>query len=293
MKNNNSTRRALKVSAVSLAVNLILSVYKLFAAIFAHSGAMLSDAVHSASDILSTVIVMIGVKFAAKDSDKEHQYGHERMECVAAIILSGMLFATGLGIGISAFNKVISGKEIAVPGMAALIAAIISILVKEGMYHYTMHTANAINSGALKADAWHHRSDALSSVGSFIGTFAARSGFPVLDPIASIVICIFIVKAAVDIFKDAINKMTDRACDEETTEEIRKIILSCDGVMDIDGLMTRKFGDKIYVDVEISADETLTLKEAHKIAETTHDRIEEKLPLVKHCMVHVNPYFED
>ena len=292
--NNVSTENALamKVSGVSIAVNLLLSVFKLIAGILAHSGAMISDAVHSASDVGSTFIVMIGVTLSGKKSDKEHQYGHERMECVSSIILSGLLLATGLGIGLGGVENIVKsshGEAIVIPGMLALVAAVVSIVVKEWMFWYTRGAAKKINSGALMADAWHHRSDAMSSVGAFVGIFGARMGFPILDPLASVVIGLLIVKASVDIFRDAIDKMVDRSCDEKTEKEMRETILKVDGVKRIDLLQTRLFGSKMYVDIEIAADGAQTLDAAHEIAEKVHHAIEETFTEVKHCMVHVNP----
>ena len=286
---------AMKVSAVSIAINLILSVLKLIAGIVAHSGAMVSDAIHSASDVGSTLIVIVGVRLSGKQSDQEHPYGHERMECVSSIILSGLLLATGIGIGISGLENIVkstSGKAIEIPGMLALIAAVVSIVVKEWMFWYTRSAAKKINSGALMADAWHHRSDAMSSVGAFIGILGARLGFPILDPIASVAICVLIVKASVDIFRDAIDKMVDHSCDEATEESMREVIMGVKGVKGIDLLQTRLFGSKMYVDIEISADGTIPLDEAHDIAENVHHSIEKNFKDVKHCMVHVNPVNE-
>ncbi len=293
--NRNDKDIAMRVSTVSIMVNLLLSFFKLMAGIFGASGAMISDAIHSASDVFSTFIVMIGVTISNKKSDKEHPYGHERLECVASIILAVVLLATGIGIGMNGIQKIISDIDnvIEVPKSMALIAAIVSILVKEWMYWYTRAAAKKINSGALMADAWHHRSDALSSIGAFIGIFGARLGFPVLDPIASVVICIFIGKAALDIFKDATDKMVDKSCDEETVKEMRSLMMGETGVKGIDVLRTRMFGAKIYVDVEISVDENILLKEAHEIAEQVHEAIEKAFPQVKHCMVHVNPFMEE
>ena len=172
----------MKVSKTSIAANIILSALKLAAGLAASSGAMISDAVHSASDVFSTLIVMAGVKMSRKEADKEHPYGHERMECVAAIILAVVLFVTGMGIGYNGIQKIASGsyENLAVPGVIALAAAVMSIVVKEWMFWYTRYYAKKVNCGALMADAWHHRSDALSSVGSFIGIFGARLGFPVM-----------------------------------------------------------------------------------------------------------------
>lgn len=283
---------AMRVSGVSIAINLVLSVLKLLAGIVAHSGAMISDAVHSASDVGSTLIVMIGVTMSGKKSDKEHQYGHERMECVSSIILSGLLLATGLGIGFSGLENILKsthGENIAIPGTLALIAAVISVVVKEWMFWYTRAAAKKINSGALMADAWHHRSDAMSSIGAFVGILGARMGFAILDPLASVLICLLIVKASVDIFRDAIDKMVDHACDEKIEEQMRESILKVDGVERIDLLHTRLFGSKMYVDIEISADGSQSLNSAHDIAEKVHHVIEDTFSEVKHCMVHVNP----
>lgn len=280
------------VSSVSIAVNLLLSLFKLIAGIFAHSGAMISDAVHSASDVLSTLVVIVGVNLASRKSDSDHQYGHDRLECVASIVLSGLLLLTGAGIGISGAEKIIAGtagEQILIPGALALVAAVVSIVVKEWMFWYTRAAAKKISSGALMADAWHHRSDALSSVGAFVGILGARMGFPILDPLASVIICIFIIKAATDIFRDAIDRMVDRAADPKTEASIREKILRVPGVEHIDLLRTRLFGSKMYVDIEIAADGDLPLRDAHAVAEAVHRKVEANFPEVKHCMVHVNP----
>ena len=284
-------RLTVRVSLATILLNTLLSAGKLAAGLLAHSGAMVSDAVHSASDVFSTIIVMIGVKLSAKASDREHPYGHERMECVAAIVLSVILLITGLFIGNEGLRKIIRAEDAAlpVPGTAALIAAVVSIAVKEAMFWYTRHYARLLDSGALMADAWHHRSDALSSVGALVGIAGARLGFPVLDPIAGLVICVFIGKAAVDIFIDAVNKMVDHSCDEETEAAIRACAARHEGVRSVDLLMTREFGNRIYIEMEISVDGQLPLVEAHAIAESIHDEIEKTFRMVKHIMIHVNP----
>ena len=280
-------KEAMKVSTVSIVVNVLLSLFKLLAGVIAHSGAMISDA----SDVFSTIIVMVGNHLAGRKSDKEHPYGHERMECVAAIVLATVLAVTGLGIGWSAIQSIAkeSTGVVVVPGVLALVAAVVSILTKEGMYWYTRFHAKKIDSSALMADAWHHRSDALSSVGALVGIAASRMGYPLMDPLASLVICVFIEKAALDIFKDAINKMVDKACDEDTEQAIRECAEKQPGVIRVDMLKTRVFGNKIYVDLEIGADGNETLREAHAVAEEVHNRIENEFPKVKHIMVHVNP----
>lgn len=293
MKNNENAALAARVSFVTMAGNILLTLFKLFAGLFSHSSAMISDAVHSASDVFSTIIVLIGIKISGKSSDEGHQYGHERFECVAAILLSVMLAITGVLIGISGIKSIFSRENILIPRNLALAAAVISIISKELMFRYTERAAKKTNSGALMADAWHHRSDALSSIGSFLGILGAKIGFPFLDPLASVIICVFIVKVSVQIFIDAMEKMTDRAAPGETVLKIRELAQNEAGVIAIDDLKTRKFGDKIYIDLEISADGNISLTDAHGIAERVHDSIEKEIPAVKHCMVHINPYSPD
>ncbi len=284
---------AMQVSRTSILVNTLLSLLKLAAGILASSEAMVSDAVHSASDVFSTFVVIIGIRMAGKKADKEHPYGHERMECVAAILLAAVLAVTGAGIGFSGLRKIVEGsrEQLAVPGVLAIAAAVLSIVVKEWMFWYTRSNAKKINSGALMADAWHHRSDSLSSIGALVGIIGARLGFPVMDPLASVIICLFIFQAAYEIFKDAVDKMVDKSCDEETEQKIRTLALRQHGVMRVDALHTREFGNKIYVDLEIAADGHLSLNESHEIAEDVHDEIEKAFPQIKHIMIHVNPYF--
>ena len=295
MKNNATEndfqKVANKVSIITIIGNVVLSVIKLLAGIIAHSTAMISDAIHSASDVFSTFVVIIGIKLSSKEPDKEHPYGHERLECVAAIILAMVLFITGLGIGFEALKNILHGNysDLQIPGILALIAAIVSIVSKEGMYWYTRYYAKKIDSSALMADAWHHRSDAFSSIGALIGIGGARLGFPIMDSIASMVIFIFIVNAAFQIFKDAMDKMVDHSCDDETEKQIYDCVMKNENVMGIDVLQTRIFGNKIYVDVEIQVNASYTLQVAHNIAEAVHEDIEENFPKVKHIMVHVNP----
>lgn len=282
-----------KLSRVGILGNVILSAFKLFAGIFGHSGAMISDAVHSLSDVFATLIAYIGVVLSKQEADKEHPYGHERFECIASLILGMILAATGLGIGYSGIQTLLKARtgtaEIAIPTLLPLIAAIVSILVKEGMYWYTMYYAKKLDSAAFKADAWHHRSDAFSSVGSFIGIGAAKLGFPIMDPLASLIICLFILKVAFDISKDALNKMTDTSCSDEFIQEVHDFISAQPDVKNIDLLNTRQFGNKVYIDLEIAVDRNMSLINAHNIAERVHAAVEQQFPNVKHIMIHVNP----
>lgn len=290
MKRNMGEALAIRVSVVTILGNLLLTAFKLSAGILACSGAMVSDAIHSASDVLSTFVVIAGVKMAGKESDEEHPFGHERFECVAAVLLAMMLAVTGAGIGWTGIEMILgSGKEMSVPGRLALIAALVSIVSKEAMYWYTRAAAKKLGSPSLMADAWHHRSDALSSVGSFFGILGARLGAPVLDPVASVVICLFILKAAWEVFQDAVVKMLDTACPVELEEEMRRTVLEQTGVLRVDRLDTRLFGDRIYVEVEIAVDANVPLRSAHEVSVQVHHAIEGRFPKVKHCMVHVNP----
>lgn len=286
------TKIANRVSVITIIINLVLSLIKFAVGFFANSQALISDAVHSASDVVSTIAVIFGINISSKKADSSHPYGHERIECIFSIILAVILFVTGLSLGVSAIRVIIDGSKIIIPGKIALVASILSIVVKEWMYHYTKRAAKKINSSSMMADAWHHRSDAFSSIGSLIGIGGAIIGFPVFEPIASIVICGFIAKAAYDIFIDAVDRLIDSSCSEEEIEKIKQIIFEVEGVERIDKLMTRRFGSKIYVDLEIAQKGSLTLYESHEIAEKVHDRLEEEMKEIKHCMIHVNPINE-
>ena len=289
MMAENSSLVGVRISIVTILVNTVLTIFKFIAGFIGNSSAMISDSVHSFSDVLSTIVVIIGLKLSNKQADSEHPYGHERMESIAAFILASMLFITGILIGIEGIKNLFSSQEIVKPTLLALIAAITSIIIKELMYWYTIYYAKKINSEALKADAWHHRSDAFSSAGSLIGIGGSMLGITILDSLASIVICGFILKVAYDIFKDSLDKVVDRSCGEDIIIQIEKEASKIEGVLNIDLIKTRIFGNKIYIDLEISADKNMTLERAHEIAHKVHDNIEEKFSSVKHCMIHVNP----
>lgn len=280
-----------KLSFVSIAGNTVLSGFKFFAGITGNSSAMISDAIHSFSDVLTTLIAWIGVKISKKASDSAHPYGHERLECIASLLLGAVLMITGLGIGKVGLETILSGRyeTIAIPSAIALVAAVISIVGKEAMYWYTRYYAKLINSSAFLADAWHHRSDALSSIGSLIGIAGAMLGFPVLDSVASVVICLFILKVSYDILKDAVAKLLDTSCGADYEQTLRDYVTDEKGVVCVDLLRSRMFGNKVYVDLEIQVDGDKSLREAHEIAEQVHTDVEHNFPDVKHIMIHVNP----
>ena len=284
---------ATRVSVTGMAANVILTLGKFAAGVIAHSGAMISDAVHSASDIFSGLIVFIGVRISSRAPDEKHPYGHERFECVAALLLSGILALVGGTIGVNAIKDIVSGRVQEAPGILALIAAVVSIATKESLFWYTRGYEKKYRSTALHAEAWHQRSDALSSIGALIGIAGARMGVPVMEPFASLIIALFILRVAVRIFRDAIDQMVDQSASGETEAAFRSTALEQPGVMGVELLRTRMFGNRVYVDLEIAADPNLTLAAAHEIAERVHDAIEQTYPDVKHIMVHVNPAKEN
>lgn len=280
-----------KLSLVGIIGNVFLSAFKFIAGIMGNSSAMVSDAVHSLSDVFATFIAFLGVRFGRREADASHPYGHERIESLAAIVLGLILLVTGIGIGWVGIEKILAGnyESLPIPGMIALVAAIVSIAVKEAMFWYTRHWARVIRSSAFEADAWHHRSDAMSSIGALIGVGGSMLGYPVLDPIASVVICLFILKQGISIIYDALKKILDTSCGEQFEKEICQLVDAESQVERIDMLRTRMFGDKVYIDMEIAIDGSMQLTDAHAIAERVHDDIEHAFPEVKHVMIHINP----
>ncbi len=293
---NKEQQIAKKTTIVTIFGNLFLSMFKLVAGLLSMSQALISDAIDSLGDVVSSFIVMIGLKISSKSADEDHPFGHERFEPVATIILAIMLLASGALVGYQAINAIIyyfkNGEvlnDLSDLRVVGLIAAAVSIIGKEIMFWYTRKAGKKINSSALMANAWNYRMDALASVGALIGIIGAMCGLPIIDSFASVIICIFILITSIKVFIEAINQLIDKACDEETEDKMRNTILSIDGVLGIDNLKTRIFGSKIYVDLEISVDGSISVKEGHDIAEAVHDAIEHQFEAVKHCMVHVNP----
>lgn len=278
----------LKTSIVTIIINVLLSIIKVVAGIIGKSSAMLADGVHTLSDVLTTVVVLIGLKVSSKEPDEDHPYGHEKYELIFAKILSIFLSLTGFFIGYNGLKALINGN-IATPGRIALLAALISIIAKEIMYRYTSKVAKKIKSFSMEADAWHHRSDVLSSIGTFIGIFGARLGLSILDPITAIIVSILIIKVGVDLYLKSIRGLVDESARDETVEKIEHIILSVKEVKNITDLKTRVSGNRIYVDVNITVDANMTVEEGHDIAERVHKLVDAEIEDVKYCMVHVEP----
>ena len=282
---------ALKVSNVCILCNLFLCLLKLAGGFAAGSKALISDGINSTFDVVSGVIIIVGARIAGKNPDKEHPYGHERFESVAAIILAVILFVTAVFVGHTAIEDLISGsyKTNEMPGKLSILAALLSMAIKEVMFWYTKSAAEKINSVSLKAAAWDHRADVISTAGALIGIMLSRYGFLAGDLAASLLVCIFIIRTSYMVFREAIGQMTDRSCDDEFLQDIRSCILSVNGVLGIDLLQVRVFGNKYYVDLEIRENGKISLSDAHKVAEQVHDAIEKQYPVVKHIMIHVNP----
>ncbi|GAA0116293.1 cation diffusion facilitator family transporter [Clostridium senegalense] len=285
---NNNLEIGVKVSKNTIIVNGLLSFVKIFIGIISKSNAMIADGIHSFSDIISTLGVIIGLKLSSKPADESHPYGHEKIESLSSLFLSILLFIVAIGIGFTGIKNIISGN-LNVPTSIAILGAIISIITKEWMYFYTMKYAKKIDSPSLKADAWHHRSDSLSSIGALLGILGARMGFPILDSLVALVISILIIKVSYNIAKESVSQLIDQSADKNTVLEIENKINSIDGVENIDKLRTRLHANKIYVDVSISVNSNLTVDEGHSIATKVHNLIEENSN-IKHCMVHINPY---
>ena len=284
-------KKGVRTNWITIFINLVLSILKIIAGIIGKSNAMLADGVHTVSDVLTTFVVLLGLKVSNKEADENHPYGHERYELVFAKLLSVILVLTGIFIGIEGI-KVLKSGDIKTPGRIALVAAFISIVAKEGMYWYTIKVAKEIRSLSMEADAWHHRSDALSSVGAFIGILGARLGLKILDPIVAVIVSVVIIKVGVDLYLQAIKGLVDESADIEIIKKIEELSLAIEGVCGIKNLKTRNFGSKIYVDIDIYVNGNISVIEGHNIAEKVHDIIEEKIIDVKHCMVHVEPYLE-
>lgn len=277
-----------KVSINTIIANIILGLVKVIAGIIASSNAMIADGVHSFSDVITTFGVIVGLKLSNKPDDKCHPYGHEKIESISALFLAMILFAVAIGIGFGGIVSIING-DVKKPGVLAILAAIISIIVKEWMYFYTIKYAKKLNSSSLRADAWHHRSDSLSSLGALVGIITARMGFPIFDSAVAVIISIIIMKVAYDVIQESIGQLIDSSAKEENVREFYSRLKGIDGIRRIDSLKTRQHANKIYVDVEVSVDSILTVEEGHHIAVLIHNSIEEN-PLVKHCMVHINPF---
>jgi len=285
-----------KVSIVTLLFNFLLCILKIVVGMLGKSSALVIDGYHSFSDALTTIFVLIGAKIGDKEADESHPYGHERFETLILLGLSVIIISCGVCVCADSVRHLVlffMGKFIpSVPSKLAFYIAIVSILVKEFMYQYTIRNANKINSSLLKSDAIHHRSDALSSIGSAIGIFGMFYDLLWADAVAGVFISILIIWSGVELIKVAGDELVDHSASKEEIAEIMQAVNSVAGIESLDNVKTRMFADKIYVDIEISVDGDISVKDGHAIAENVHDKVEEVNSKIKHCHVHVNPYLK-
>lgn len=282
-----------RTSLYTLLLNIFLAAATLIIGLLFKSSAVVSDSVHTLSDVITTVIVMIGIKISHAPADKNHNYGHEKIEAVFSTILAVILFITGIMLMVNAINGLINGSTPMIFSPLLIIITLIGIFSKELMFHYTMFYAKKYNSQSLRADAWHHRSDSISSIAVLIGVGIALL-FPqlaYLEQAATIIVALLIAKVAFDIYINSIDKLIDKAADYETVKKMSEIVCKIPGVERIDNLKTRLSTYKIYVDIEIAVNGNLSVIKAHEIAQNVHDILENKYTEfnIKHINVHVNP----
>ncbi len=284
-----------KVTLVGSVGNIILLTFKFIAGTVGHSAAMLADATHSLSDFLTDMLVLVFVNISAKPQDKSHDYGHGKFETLATFFIGLALVAAATGVIVSGavkFADWLGGAQIEAPGKLALWAALISIVVKEILYQYTSRKGKSLDSQAVVANAWHHRSDALSSVGAAIGIGGAillGDRWTVLDPLASIVVGAMLMKVAWDVLKNSVNELTESSLPEETEREIEEIITSFPDVTDPHNLRTRRIGSRIAVEAHIRMDGDLPLKEVHARASDIERKLRERFGADTHVTLHTEP----
>ena len=281
----------LSAAIISILCNILLAVFKLTAAVFSDSGAILSDGIHSLCDVCTNLVVLIGLKISSKPPDRTHPFGHERFESVSTILLSVILFITGSILGKNALYAIITHRYESIPSTNVLpiIITLICIFFKEGIYRFLRGIALRSDSCALLADAYHHRSDALSSVGALFGILGTKAGIPICDPIASLLICCFILKSAIDIFTDAVNRITDHACTPELEHQLRVVIANHPGVQNISLLHTRTSGNSFYAEAEIIADCNESFRELYLLSTQIKQSLKQNFPNLKEIYIQIKP----
>lgn len=284
-----------RVTIVGSVVNLLLVVFKFVAGLLGSSSAMIADAVHSLSDFVTDIVVIVFVNISGKPEDEDHRYGHGKYETLATVIIALALFAVGVGIlvdGAKDVAAVVNGAVLPAPSMIALIAAALSIVAKELLYRYTAHVGRKLDSQAVVANGWHHRSDAFSSIGVLVGIGGAMllgEKWRVLDPLAAIVVSAFIIKVAVDLIKPCLDELLERSLPAEVEQEIEQIILSEEGVTSPHHLRTRRIGNRYAIEVHIRMDGNLTLAEAHRITTAVEQKLKSRYGSATHVGIHTEP----
>ena len=288
-------REIYKVTLVGGAVNVLLLVFKFVAGILGHSAAMVADAVHSLSDFVTDVIVLVFVRISSKPKDKSHDYGHGKYETLAMTIIGLALLAAAIGIIYGGAVKIadwLGGQQLEAPGMLALWAALLSIVLKEAVYRYSMVKARQLNSQAVEANAWHHRSDALSSVGTAIGIGGAiflGQRWTVLDPVASVIVGAFIVKVAVELLRRGIGDLLEQSLPDEIESEILQLATTVEGIAEPHDLRTRRIGNHYAIELHILVDGDIPLREAHDRASEVEELLKSHYGEDTHVVVHVEP----
>jgi cation diffusion facilitator family transporter len=286
-------KKIYEVTLIGGVVNVVLLVFKFVAGILGHSAAMVADAVHSLSDFVTDVIVLVFVRISSKPEDKSHDYGHGKYETLAMTIIGMALLVVAIGIVYSGIEKIMvwaRGGILEAPGMLALWAALLSVVLKEGVYRYSMVKAKELNSQALEANAWHHRSDALSSIGTAVGIGGAillGQRWTVLDPVASVIVGLFIVKVAIYLLRDGIGDLMEHSLPDEVEDEILRLAGSVDGVTKPHDLRTRRIGNHYAIELHILMDGDIPLREAHEKASEVEDLLRRQYGDETHVAVHV------
>lgn len=294
-KTSSREKEIYKVTIVGGIVNLLLLAFKFFAGIVGHSAAMLADAVHSLSDFVTDVIVIVFVRISNKPKDKDHDYGHGKYETMATAIIGILLLCVGFGIfwnGASSVYDFFHGKQLGEPRMLALVAAIISIVLKEILYQYTVIKGRKLNSSAVVANAWHHRSDALSSIGTAIGIGGAillGDKWRVLDPLAAVVVSLFIMKVAIQLLIPCIDELLEKSLPDEVERKIEQVALSFPGVSQPHNLRTRQIGNQYAIELHVRMDGNIPLNEAHRTATEIEKKLKEMFGESTHVGIHVEP----
>lgn len=288
-------RRIYKVTLYGAIANVLLCVAKLIAGVIGRSSAMIADGVHSLSDLITDIVVIAFVRISSKPQDRGHEYGHGKYETLATTIIGLMLLFVGLGIMWNSLTQIwayIQGEHIKSPDWIALWAALLSIVVKEYLFQYTRRAGRQLNSQAVIANAWHHRSDALSSIGTTIGIGGALllgEHWTVLDPIAAFIVSLLIIHASIEQLRPSLGELVEKSLPEEVEDEIRRIILSCPGVTDPHNLRTRKIGNRKSVDVHVRMDGDISLNEAHDKTKDIEHHIKNAIGQDTFVMIHVEP----
>ena len=295
MKSENREREIYKTTLVGGAVNVILLLFKFIAGILGHSSAMIADAIHSLSDFVTDIIVLVFVKISSKPQDKSHDYGHGKYETLALTIIGIALMAVAISIIVKGAIRIAgwaNGEVLEAPGMLAFWAAVVSIVLKEAVYRYSIIKAKKLNSKALEANAWHHRSDALSSIGTAVGIGGAiflGQRWTILDPVASVVVGAFIVKVAFDLLKNGIGDLMEQSLPDKVEDEILKLVAELPGISEPHELRTRRIGNHYAIELHILMDGDISLKEAHDKASEVEDVLRQHYGEETHVAVHVEP----